>query len=66
MSGPDAPRGRLRGLLVDLEPARRDREFRLLWLGQLISGVGRQVTVAARPMGAGNGRAGVLRRLCAA
>ena len=42
-------RSRLRSLLVDLEPARRDREFRLLWLGQLVSGVGRQVTVVALP-----------------
>lgn len=39
----------LRGLLVDLEPLRRDRDFRLLWLGQLVSGTGRQVTVVALP-----------------
>jgi MFS family permease len=49
MSGPSTTRGRLRGLLIDLEPARRDREFRLLWLGQLVNGVGRQVTVVALP-----------------
>jgi MFS family permease len=42
-------RGRLRGLLVDLEPVRRDREFRMIWLGQLVNGLGRQVTVVALP-----------------
>ncbi len=40
---------RLRGLLVDVEPLRRDRDFRLLWCGQLVSGVGRAVTVVALP-----------------
>jgi MFS family permease len=40
---------RLRGLLVDLEPIKRDHDFRILWLGQLISGLGRQVTVVALP-----------------
>ena len=44
---PAARRGRLRGILVDVEPLRRDRDFRLLWIGQVISGVGRQVTVVA-------------------
>jgi len=42
-------RARLRSLLVDLEPVRRDRDFRILWLGQLVNGVGRQVTVVALP-----------------
>ncbi|MGD0861838.1 MAG: MFS transporter [Candidatus Limnocylindrales bacterium] len=41
---------RLRTLLVDLRPVRRDRDFRILWLGQLIGGVGRQVTVVALPL----------------
>jgi MFS family permease len=39
----------LRDLLVDLEPVRRDRDFRLLWLGQMINSLGRQVTVVALP-----------------
>jgi MFS family permease len=39
----------LRGLLVDLEPVKRDRDFRMIWLGQLINGLGRQVTVVALP-----------------
>ena len=43
-------RQRLRGLLVDLEPVRRDRDFRMMWLGQLVSGVGRQVTVVVLPL----------------
>ena len=46
---PDKQRQGLRGLLVDLEPLKRDRDFRMIWLGQLISGVGRQVTVVALP-----------------
>lgn len=46
---PGSPRRGLRGLLVDLEPVRRDRDFRMLWLGQLINGLGRQVTVVALP-----------------
>jgi len=48
-SDPAAPRGRLRGILLDVEPLRRDRDFRLLWLGQAVSGMGRQVTVVALP-----------------
>jgi len=38
-----------RGLLIDLEPVKRDRDFRMIWLGQLVSGLGRQVTVVALP-----------------
>ena len=51
MSADRAPdrRGRLRGILLDVEPLRRDRDYRFLWLGQLISGAGRQVTVVALP-----------------
>jgi MFS family permease len=46
---PPSRRTRLRSLLVDLEPVKRDRDFRMLWLGQLVNGVGRQVTVVALP-----------------
>ena len=46
---PAARRGRLRGILLDVEPLRRDRDYRYLWIGQLISGFGRQVTVVALP-----------------
>ena len=41
--------GRLRGLLVDLEPIKRDRDFRIVWIGQLINGLGRQLTAVALP-----------------
>ncbi|HSW43884.1 MAG TPA: MFS transporter [Patescibacteria group bacterium] len=46
---PASSHRRYRGILLDLEPLRRDRDFRLLWVGQVISGVGRQVTVVALP-----------------
>ncbi|MDA8236848.1 MAG: MFS transporter [Chloroflexi bacterium] len=46
---PRTRRGRLRGILLDVEPLRRDRDYRLLWIGQLVSGGGRQVTVVALP-----------------
>ena len=46
---PAPQRGRLRGILLDVDPLRRDRDFRFLWIGQIISGVGRQVTVVALP-----------------
>ena len=36
-------------LLLDLEPLRRDRDFRLIWAGQVVSSVGRQVTVVTLP-----------------
>ena len=48
-TGPVTRRGRLRGIFLDVEPLRRDRDYRLLWTGQLISGMGRQVTVVALP-----------------
>ena len=34
---------------VDLRPLRDSRDFRLLWLGQIVSMVGRQITVVAVP-----------------
>ncbi len=40
---------RLPTLLVDLEPLRRDRDFRLIWAGQMVSAIGRQVTVVTLP-----------------
>jgi len=39
----------IRGLAVDITPLRRSRDFRLLWLGQLVSNTGRQITVVALP-----------------
>ena len=40
---------RLRRLIVDVEPLRRDRDFRYLWMGQVVSGLGRQVTSIVLP-----------------
>ena len=39
----------IRRLAVDISPLRRCRDFRLLWFGDLVSLVGRQVTVVALP-----------------
>jgi MFS family permease len=41
--------GRLRALVIDLSPLRESRDFRLLWTGQAISNLGRQITVVAVP-----------------
>jgi MFS family permease len=41
--------GLIRGLAVDLSPLRHSRDFRILWLGELVSFVGRQITVVALP-----------------
>ncbi len=41
--------GRVRRLLVDTAPLRRDRDYRWLWSGQVVSGIGNQVTRIALP-----------------
>ena len=53
-SPPDGPRsggrrGRLRRIFLDTTPLREHREFRLLWFGQVVSGMGNQVTRIALP-----------------
>src|SRR5436190_12715210 len=47
--GVTAQRRRLPRLLVDVTPLRRDHDFRWLWTGQAISGIGNQVTRLALP-----------------
>ncbi|HEX7491805.1 MAG TPA: MFS transporter [Candidatus Limnocylindrales bacterium] len=39
----------LQGILVDMEPVRLDRDFRMIWIGQIINSLGRQITVVALP-----------------
>ena len=39
----------MRGLLLDVEPLRRDRDYRWLWTGQVIAGMGSQITRLALP-----------------
>src|SRR5450755_4464332 len=41
--------GRLRRIFLDTTPLREHREFRLLWFGQVVSGMGNQVTRIALP-----------------
>src|ERR1700736_3026775 len=52
MSIPDAPRGS-RGWLqmatIDITPLRRHRDFRLLFIGRLVSFFGTMITVVAFP-----------------
>jgi MFS family permease len=48
-SPPARARRRLSGLVVDPAPLRLDRDFRLLWLGQAISSVGRMITSIVLP-----------------
>ncbi len=43
-------RSRLRALVVDIEPLRASRQFRLLWSGQLVSFMGSQITAVAVPV----------------
>ncbi len=56
MTEPDEPmaartkrRQRLRGLFLDVTPLRLDRDYRFIWSGQAISGIGNQVTRVALP-----------------
>jgi MFS family permease len=42
-------RALVRGVAIDVTPLRDSRDFRVLWLGQLVSLVGRQITVVALP-----------------
>jgi MFS family permease len=41
--------GRLRGVLADTAPLRLDRDYRWLWTGQAINGIGTQITRIALP-----------------
>ena len=49
MPQPSSSRGGLRGLVVDLDPLRLDRQFRLLWSAQLVGSVGAAMAVVALP-----------------
>jgi MFS family permease len=40
----------VRGLAIDIGPLRESREYRLLWIGELVSLTGRQITVVALPL----------------
>lgn len=39
----------IRGLAIDVTPLRQHRDFRVLWIGELISTAGRQITIVALP-----------------
>lgn len=39
----------MRGIAVDLSPLRASRDYRLLWLGEMVSHTGRHITVVALP-----------------
>ena len=41
--------GRVRRLLLDITPLRLDRDFRWLWSGQVVNGIGNQITRVALP-----------------
>ena len=41
--------GGLRRVLVDLSPLRLDRDYRRMWSGQVVSGIGNQITRVALP-----------------
>src|SRR5207247_8185895 len=42
-------RAAVRRLAVDITPLRTSRDYRLLWFGELVSTMGRQITVVALP-----------------
>ena len=42
-------RNRARRLFLDTTPLRRDRDYRWLWSGQVVSGIGNQITRVALP-----------------
>ena len=44
---PEESRTRLRRLAIDLGPLRASREFRLIWLGLLVTATGSQFTLVA-------------------
>jgi MFS family permease len=46
---PTPPRRRFGGILVDPTPLRLDRDYRLLWIGQAISLIGRMITFIVLP-----------------
>lgn len=50
MSGLPRPRlAAVRGLVIDIEPLRRDPDFRRIWSGQSINVIGNQITRVALP-----------------
>ncbi len=42
-------RSRARGLFLDTAPLRHDRDYRWIWSGQVVSGIGNQITRVALP-----------------
>jgi len=48
-AGRPPPPGRVRRIFVDLAPLRRDRDYRWLWSGQVVNGIGNQITRIALP-----------------
>jgi hypothetical protein len=52
MTGPSGAGSRrriLRRLLIDTSPLREHRDYRLLWSGQVVTGMGNQITRIALP-----------------
>ncbi|HEV7604466.1 MAG TPA: MFS transporter, partial [Candidatus Limnocylindrales bacterium] len=41
--------GRVRRIFLDIAPLRSDRDYRWLWSGQVVSGIGNQITRIALP-----------------